>query len=61
MDAVMSTVQELTRRVDSNFQLVITSQNLFMENCHRLQLEEPQLESKISIILEKILTTITNK
>ncbi|XP_075234018.1 uncharacterized protein LOC142331790 [Lycorma delicatula] len=61
MEALANSVQELTRKVDTNFQMVLTTQSLFMENCHRLQVEETQLEFKLSLVLEKILITITNK
>lgn len=37
------------------------AQNLFMENCYRLQKDEPQLETKISEVLNEMINTFKAK
>ncbi|XP_049767783.1 uncharacterized protein LOC126101140 [Schistocerca cancellata] len=54
-------MSELGRKLDSSFQMLMLAQNLFLESCHRLQLEEPQLEAKLTAVLGRILDTLHNK
>lgn len=51
----------INQKIDSNFNNTILAHNLFLESCHRIQLEEPQLETKITIVLETLLSLIANK
>ncbi|XP_069674237.1 putative leucine-rich repeat-containing protein DDB_G0290503 isoform X3 [Periplaneta americana] len=61
MGLVQRRLSELGRKFDSNFQMLMLAQNLFLESCHRIQLDEPQLETKITKVLERILGAITNR
>ncbi|KAJ9574153.1 hypothetical protein L9F63_008409, partial [Diploptera punctata] len=54
-------LNELGRKFDSSFQMLMLAQNLFLESCHRIQIDEPQMETKLTRVLEKILDTITNR
>ncbi|KAF2904883.1 hypothetical protein ILUMI_01300 [Ignelater luminosus] len=54
-------LQELSEKIDSNFENVMIAQNLFLESCHRVQMDESQLESQISIVLEKLIDIFENK
>lgn len=65
IDSFTNTLQrkfsEIGRKMDSNFQNVMLTQNLFLESCHRIQMDEAQLENKISLVLEKLIDSFTNK
>lgn len=65
MDALAGLVQrrmsELGRKLDSSFQMLMLGQQMFLESCHRLQLDEPQIEAKLTQVLERILDTIHNR
>lgn len=52
---------ELEAKIKENLQLLIDGQNLFMDNCHRLQSNERQIENDMVLILERILDNINNK
>lgn len=52
---------ELGRKMESNFENIMLAQNLFLESCHRIQMDETQLETKISLVLEKLLESFTNR
>ncbi|XP_071455662.1 uncharacterized protein [Hetaerina americana] len=52
---------ELGRRLDSSFRMLLLAQNLFLESCHRIQLGEPTLEERLSVILERLLDTVSNR
>ncbi|XP_023704622.1 uncharacterized protein LOC111862963 isoform X3 [Cryptotermes secundus] len=58
---VQRRLNELGRKFDSSFQMLMLAQNLFLESCHRIQLDEPQLEMKLTKVLERILDAITNR
>jgi hypothetical protein len=58
---VQRRLNELGRKFDSSFQMLMLAQNLFLESCHRIQLDEPQLEGKLTQVLERILDAITNR
>nr|CAD7395662.1 unnamed protein product [Timema cristinae] len=59
-DLIQRRFSDLGRKHESSFQMLIMTQNLFLESCHRIQQDEPQLENKLTLVLEKILDTITN-
>ncbi|KAL1131456.1 hypothetical protein AAG570_011073 [Ranatra chinensis] len=65
VDSLASIIQrkisDLHRKMDNHFERVVTTQTMFMDTCHRLQDDEPQLEIKISLVLEKILDTVINR
>lgn len=52
---------ELEIKFKEHLQLLVDGQNLFMENCHRLQSNERQIENDMVLILERILDNIGNK
>ncbi|KAE9536646.1 hypothetical protein AGLY_007048 [Aphis glycines] len=52
---------ELEVKFKEHLQLLIDGQNLFMDNCHRLQSNERQIENDMVDILERILDRIDNK
>lgn len=52
---------ELEAKFKEHLQLLVDGQNLFMENCHRLQSNERQIENDMVVILERILDHIDNK
>lgn len=52
---------ELEAKFKDHFQLIVDRQNLFMDNCHRLQSNERQIENDMVLILERILDHIDNK
>lgn len=54
-------IEKLKEDIDSNFKKVFSAQNLFMDSCYRLQMDESQIESKISDILEKLIETFDKK
>ncbi|KRT85603.1 hypothetical protein AMK59_1293, partial [Oryctes borbonicus] len=56
-----SKLHEIDKKIDSNFESLMLAQNLFMENCYRLQKDEPQLETKISEVLDEMINTFNAK
>lgn len=52
---------ELEAKFKEHLQLLVDGQNLFMDNCHRLQSNERQIENDMVLILERILDHIDNK
>lgn len=44
-----------------NFELVLVEQHGFMDNCHRLQLDEERIESKLVTVLEKLVEILNNR
>lgn len=52
---------ELEVKFKEHLQLLVDGQNLFMDNCHRLQSNERQIENDMVDILERILDRIDNK
>lgn len=52
---------ELREQFDTNFEKLLLKQDLFLESCYKLQMDESQLERKISDILEKLISTFEAK
>lgn len=48
-------LSDVAQKLDSNFEKVISTQNTFLESCHRVQMDESQLEGQISDILNKLI------
>ncbi|KAL3282397.1 hypothetical protein HHI36_005582 [Cryptolaemus montrouzieri] len=48
-------LSEMKEKLDSNFETIIATQNSFVESCHRLQMDEPQLEKQIGDILQNMM------
>lgn len=55
------TLEEISKKMDSNFQTVLQTQALFLESCHKVQIDESQLEEKISTVLDKLLAVFEEK
>lgn len=55
------TLEDISRKMDSSFQTVLQTQALFLESCHKVQIDESQLEEKISSVLERLLTVFEEK
>lgn len=49
------------QRLDSSIERLHEKQDLYQESCHRLQLNEPQIEYRIGEILTKMIDTIDNR
>lgn len=47
--------------MEDNFKNIMATQNLFLESCKRIQMDETQLETKISTVLEELLDFLTNR
>ncbi|EEB20066.1 conserved hypothetical protein [Pediculus humanus corporis] len=67
-DYLLEKIDTMTRKNEGNYQRLDTTierlhekQELYQESCHRLQLNEPQIENRIGQILEKILDSIDNR
>ncbi|XP_031342957.1 uncharacterized protein LOC116170595 [Photinus pyralis] len=56
-----SKLDELNKKIDENFQNVMLTQNMFLESCHRVQMDEAQIESQIGAVLNKLIDTFENK
>lgn len=52
---------KLEEKFDTNFAKLLLKQDLFLESCYKLQMDESQLERKISDILEKLIITFEEK
>lgn len=68
LDYLIERVDGMARKNEGNYQKLDTTierlhmrQELYQESCHRLQLKEPQIENRISEILEKILDSLENR
>ena len=66
-DYLLEKIDTMTRKNEGNYQRLDTTierlhekQELYQESCHRLQLNEPQIENRIGQILEKILDSIVD-
>ncbi|KAJ8929737.1 hypothetical protein NQ314_017552, partial [Rhamnusium bicolor] len=53
--------EDINKKLTTNFEKVLTNQDLFLESCHRLQMDESQIESEISNMLEKLIDMLEKK
>ncbi|XP_056645609.1 putative leucine-rich repeat-containing protein DDB_G0290503 [Diorhabda sublineata] len=53
--------QELEKKLSANFEKILTNQDVFLESCHRLQMDESQIESEISVMLNKLIDMLEKK
>ncbi|CAG9863376.1 unnamed protein product [Phyllotreta striolata] len=53
--------KELEDIMTANFDKVLTNQEVFLESCHRLQMDESQIESEISVMLNKLIDMLEKK
>lgn len=53
--------QELDKKLSTNFEKILTNQDVFLESCHRLQMDESQIESEISVMLNKLIDMLEKK
>ncbi|KAG5900145.1 hypothetical protein JTB14_012818 [Gonioctena quinquepunctata] len=49
------------KKLDDNFEKILTNQDVFLESCHRLQMDESQIESEISVMLNKLIDMLEKK
>lgn len=56
-----NSLDEIINNLKTNFQRILTNQDLFLESCHRLQMDEAQIESEISVTLENLINMIEKK
>lgn len=54
-------LEELEKKMDENFQHIMLTQSMFLESCHRVQMDEAQIESQIGIVLNKLIDIFENK
>lgn len=54
-------LKSISVKIDENFENLLATQNMFLESCYRVQMDESQLESKISLILQKLIDTFERK
>lgn len=54
--------EEITEfNMDIKLSKIISNQELFMENCHRLQIDETQIEQEISEIMRRLIGMLDQK
>ncbi|KAJ8958799.1 hypothetical protein NQ318_019557 [Aromia moschata] len=56
-----SGVNEINKKLTTNFEKILSNQDLFLESCHRVQMDESQIESEISDMLEKLIDMLEKK
>ncbi|XP_018568018.1 uncharacterized protein LOC108908462 [Anoplophora glabripennis] len=56
-----NSLDEINKNLKLNFQRILTNQDVFLESCHRLQMDEAQIESEISVTLESLIDMIEKK
>lgn len=54
-------LSELSRKFDKQFDVVILKQQMFIDGCKRVQVQEQQLEVKLSEVLGKFYDSFINK
>ncbi|KAJ8976650.1 hypothetical protein NQ317_009114 [Molorchus minor] len=54
-------IAEINNKMTSNFEKILSNQDLFLESCHRLQMDESQIESEISDMLEKLIDMLEKR
>ncbi|CAH0556447.1 unnamed protein product [Brassicogethes aeneus] len=53
--------ENFTEELENNIQKVLSNQEIFLESCHRVQMDEAQIESEISTTLEKLIDMLSKK
>ena len=61
IDRIEHKLTEFKTGFNTDLNAIIFHQKLFLENCHRIQSSEEQLDSKITLVLEKLLDLFMNK
>ncbi|CAG9771375.1 unnamed protein product [Ceutorhynchus assimilis] len=54
-------LESLQKSVNISLDKIITNQELFLESCHRVQMDESQIESEISVMLGKLIDMLETK
>lgn len=54
-------IEEIDKKLSTNFDKILMNQDIFMDSCHRLQMDEPQIEREISTMLEKLIDMLEKK
>ncbi|XP_060516898.1 uncharacterized protein LOC132696205 [Cylas formicarius] len=47
--------------LNQSIEKILTNQDLFLESCHKVQMDESQIESEISVMLEKVVDMLENR
>lgn len=53
--------EDLDKKMTDNFNKILMNQDVFMDSCHRLQMDEAQIETEISVMLEKLIDMLEKK
>uniref|UniRef100_A0A6P7H0I0 Uncharacterized protein LOC114349339 n=1 Tax=Diabrotica virgifera virgifera TaxID=50390 RepID=A0A6P7H0I0_DIAVI len=53
--------KDLDKKLTANIEKILTNQDVFLESCHRLQMDESQIESEISVMLNKLIDMLEKK
>lgn len=61
LEAVRKKVSDLTDTVDTSFASLLVAQNTFINSCHRIQQQEPEIEIKIYNVLQKIVQDLHSR
>ncbi|KAL1497040.1 hypothetical protein ABEB36_008068 [Hypothenemus hampei] len=56
-----TSLESLKKSVNLSLEKIISQQNLFLESCHRVQMDESQIESEISQMLGKLIDMLETK
>lgn len=56
-----TSLDSLKKSVNLSLEKIITNQDLFLESCHRVQMDESQIESEISVMLGKLIDMLETK
>ncbi|XP_066991477.2 putative leucine-rich repeat-containing protein DDB_G0290503 isoform X2 [Anabrus simplex] len=55
LESLGGSVSDVSRKLDTYFQTLITTHDVILENCHRIQKEEPLIEERLTDVLERII------
>ncbi|KAK9869726.1 hypothetical protein WA026_003463 [Henosepilachna vigintioctopunctata] len=53
-------LSDMSQKLETNFGKIIDTQNSFLESCHRVQMDESQMETQISHILNKLIDNFSD-
>ncbi|XP_030747834.1 uncharacterized protein LOC115876265 [Sitophilus oryzae] len=54
-------LESLRKSLNLSMEKILSNQGLFLESCHRVQMDESQIESEISVMLEKLIDMLEKK
>nr|XP_023016162.1 uncharacterized protein LOC111505568 [Leptinotarsa decemlineata] len=53
--------EEFEKKLNDNFEKILTNQDVFLQSCYRLQKDESQIETQISDILNKLIDMLEKR